>query len=76
MAMENPKIKTNVVEIQEFPSMTQRYLVMGVPKIVINETVQLLGAVPEETFIGKVMEAIGKGEAAQKSEETAPSTLL
>ena len=76
MAMENPRIKADVVEVQEFPSMAQRYRVMGVPKIVINETVQFLGSVPEETFIVKVLEAIGKVEAVPESDEPAPSTLL
>ena len=76
MAMENPRIKADVVEVQEFPSMARQYRVMGVPKIVINETVQFLGAVPEATFMGKVLEAIGQGEAAPETEETAPSTLL
>lgn len=76
MAMENPWIRADVVEVQEFPYMARRYRVMGVPKIVINETVQFLGAVSEETFMGKVLEAIGKGEAGPKSEEPAPSTLL
>jgi predicted DsbA family dithiol-disulfide isomerase len=76
MAMENPRIRADVVEVQEFPSLAQRYRVMSVPKTVINETVQLLGAVSEETFMGKVLEAIGKGEAVPKSEEPAPSTLL
>ena len=76
MAMENPRIRADVVEVQEFPSMAQRYRVMGVPKTVINETVHFLGAVPEETFVGKVLEAIGKGEAVPESEEPAPSTLL
>ena len=72
MAMENPRIKADVVEVQEFPSIR----VIGVPKIVINETVEFMGAIHEETFMGKVMEAIGSGEAATKSEETAPSTLF
>jgi predicted DsbA family dithiol-disulfide isomerase len=76
MAMENPRIKADVVEVHEFPSMAQRYRVMGVPKIVINETVQFLGAVPEETFMGKVLKAIGKGESVPEPEEPAPSTLL
>ena len=76
MAMENPRIRADVVEVQEFPYMAQRYRVMGVPKTVINETLQFLGAVPEETFVGKVLEAIGKGEAVPESEEPAPSTLL
>jgi len=76
MAMENPRIRADVVEIQEFPHMAQRYRVMGVPKTVINETVQFLGAVTEETFVGRVLEAIGKVEAVPESEEPAPSTLL
>ncbi len=76
MAMENPMIRADVVEVQEFPSMAQRYRVMGVPKTVINERVQFLGSVPEDTFMGKVLEAVGKGEAIPDSEEPAPSTLL
>ena len=49
---------------------------MGVPKTVINESTQFIGAVPEETFIGKVLEAIGKAEAAPDSEDAAPSTSI
>ena len=76
MAMENPNIRADVVEVQEFPHVAQRYRVMGVPKTVINETVQFLGAVTEEAFMGKVLEAIGKGEAIPESDEPTPSTLL
>ena len=77
MAMENDHIKADVVEVQEFPQIAQRYRVMGVPKTVINETTQFIGAVPEETFIGKVLEAIGKTEAAAPdSEDAAPSTSI
>ena len=76
MAMENPRIRADVVEVQEYPHMARRYRVMGVPKTVINETVQFLGSVPEETFIGKVLEAIGKLEAVPESEEPAPYTLF
>lgn len=76
MAMENDHIKADVVEVQEFPQIAQRYRVMGVPKTVINETTQFIGAVPEETFIDKVLEAIGKAEAALDSEDEAPSTAI
>jgi predicted DsbA family dithiol-disulfide isomerase len=76
MAMENPNIRADVVEVQEFPHVAQRYRVMGVPKTVINETVQFMGAVSEETFVGRVLEAIGKGEAVSDSEEPAPTTSL
>lgn len=76
MAMENPRIRADVVEVQEFPSVARRYRVMGVPKTVINETVEFLGAVTEESFMDKVLEAIGKGEAGPKSEEPAPTTMV
>ena len=58
MAMANPNVSAEVVEVQEFPDMAQRYQVMGVPKTVINNKVQFVGAVPEATFIEKVLEAL------------------
>ena len=61
MAMENDHIKADVVEVQEFPQIAQRYRVMGVPKTVINETTQFIGAVPEETFMDKVLEGHWQG---------------
>ena len=76
MAMENPRIRADVIEVQEFPFLAQRYRVMGVPRTVINETVQFVGAVSEETLMDRVLEAIGKGEAGPQSEEPAPSTLV
>lgn len=76
MAMENDHIRADVVEVQEFPQIAQKYRVMGVPKTVINETTQFIGAVPEETFIDKVLEAIGKAEAKPDSEDAAPSTSI
>ncbi|MBI4199531.1 MAG: thioredoxin family protein [Chloroflexi bacterium] len=59
MAMENPRIRADVVEVEEFPLVAQRYLVQGVPKTVINEKVQFVGAVPEAMFADKVLEALG-----------------
>ena len=59
MAMENSHIKADVVEVQEFPLLAQRYMITGVPKTVINNRVQFVGAVPEAVFVDKVMEAAG-----------------
>jgi glutaredoxin-like protein len=53
-AMENPHIKADMIEISEFPELAVKYNVMGVPKIVINETVELLGLQPEEEFLRHV----------------------
>ncbi len=59
MAMENMHIRADVVEIQEFPLMGQRYAITGVPKTVINNRVQFVGAVSEAIFVEKVLEAAG-----------------
>ena len=58
MAMDNPNVTADVVEVQEFPNLARMYMVSGVPKTVINNKVQFVGAVPEATFIEKVLEAL------------------
>ena len=66
VALENPLITSDVVEVQEFPALAQAYAVRGVPKTVMGTVsqltgmlpeVQFVGAVPEEHFIEKVLEA-------------------
>jgi len=56
-AMENPNITADMIEISEFPQLALKYNVMGVPKTVINETIELLGLQPEEEFLRKVQVA-------------------
>ena len=36
----------------------EAYHVMGVPKVVINDRVQFEGAVPEQDFLGAVLQAV------------------
>lgn len=54
-AMENDLIRADVVDAGEFPHLAQKYSVMGVPKIVINEKVEFVGAVPENVFLDHVL---------------------
>jgi len=56
-AIESDMVKSDVVEVGEFPHMAQKYSVMGVPKIVINERTELVGAVPEAQFVMHVLQA-------------------
>jgi glutaredoxin-like protein len=53
-AMENSYIKSDMVEVSEFPQLAVKYNVMGVPKIVINETIELVGLQPEKEFLRQV----------------------
>ncbi|MGQ9469642.1 MAG: protein disulfide oxidoreductase [Nitrososphaerales archaeon] len=55
MAMENDFIRADTVEIIEFPHLAHKYNVMSVPKIVINDTLEFIGALSEEQFLEKVL---------------------
>ena len=57
MALESPHVKADVVEVNEFPFLIQRYSVRGVPKIIFNDKIQIEGAIPEADFIQQVMKA-------------------
>lgn len=57
-AMENQLIRADMIESMEFPELSNRYSVMAVPKIVINENVEFEGAMPEQIFLSKVEEAL------------------
>lgn len=57
-AFENDYIKSDMVEIGEFPHLAQKYSIMGVPKIVINETVEFVGVLPEDHFVEHVLLAM------------------
>jgi predicted DsbA family dithiol-disulfide isomerase len=51
MAIANSHIVADVVEVSEFLDLAQRYQVRGVPKTVINDSVEFLGNAPESTFV-------------------------
>lgn len=54
-AVENELIKADVIDAGEFPQLASKYGVMGVPKIVINEQIEFVGAVPENVFLDHVL---------------------
>jgi glutaredoxin-like protein len=53
-AMENENIKADMIEVTEFPQLAIKYNVAGVPKTVINETIELVGLQPEEELARQV----------------------
>jgi glutaredoxin-like protein len=54
-AIENDLIRADVVEASEFPQLGLKYGIMGVPKVVINEKVEFIGALPEDLFLEHVL---------------------
>ena len=51
MAFANPNITTAAIEATEFMDLSRQYRVTGVPKTIVNETVEILGALPEDMFV-------------------------
>ena len=58
MAIASPRVRAECIEANEFPELSQRYQVMAVPKIVINDKVGFEGAIPERDFLGAVLQAV------------------
>jgi predicted DsbA family dithiol-disulfide isomerase len=62
MAIEFDNITADIIEANEFPELSQRYGVSGVPKTVINDKVEFVGAVPEEHFLAAIQQAVAPAE--------------
>jgi glutaredoxin-like protein len=58
MALESDMVQGDMVEAIEFPHLSNKYQVMGVPRTVINEDTYLEGAAPEAMLVDKVKEAL------------------
>lgn len=56
-AIENENITADMVEATEFPHLSMRYNVRGVPRTIIGEDYPIEGAVPEMAFVEKMIEA-------------------
>ena len=56
-ALASEQITAEAIEAAEFPDLVQKYRVQGVPKTVINELVEFVGAVPEKQALEHVLKA-------------------
>jgi glutaredoxin-like protein len=55
LAIESDMVRADVIDASEFPTLAQKYAIMGVPKIVINEKVEFVGAFNEDLFAEHVL---------------------
>lgn len=58
MALASDKVTADMVEAIEFPHLSNKYNVMGVPRTVINEEEFVEGAAPEAMLLSKILQAI------------------
>ena len=59
MAFANPNITAFAVEATEFPDLARRYQVTGVPKTVVDDAVEILGALPPDEFVSQALAMSG-----------------
>jgi glutaredoxin-like protein len=55
MALASDMVTAEMIDATEFPELADRYEVYGVPKTVINETIQIEGAVPESALMAQLI---------------------
>ncbi len=55
MAILNPQITASTVVATEFHELARKFRVTGVPKTVVNESIEVLGALPEPEFVRAVL---------------------
>jgi glutaredoxin-like protein len=57
LAVESPLITASCVEATEFMDLSRKFRVTGVPKTIVNGSIEILGALPEAQFVRTVVGA-------------------
>jgi len=57
LAIESPLITASCVEATEFMDLSRKFRVTGVPKTIVNGSIEILGALPEDQFVRTVVGA-------------------
>jgi predicted DsbA family dithiol-disulfide isomerase len=70
MAFANPQITATAVEATEFPDLARRYSVTGVPKTIVNDRVEILGALPPYAFIEQALSSLASPGSSLDESDT------
>ena len=62
LALASDLITADMVEATEFPDLSNRYEVYGVPRTVINEVIHIEGAAPEDMAVAQLMTVMDEGK--------------
>jgi hypothetical protein len=58
LALESPWVQAEMVEATEFPELSRRHAVSGVPQTTINDGAGVVvGAVPEDQLVAEILRA-------------------
>ncbi len=56
-AVESPRVTSEVIDSSMFPDLAARHSVMGVPKIILNDNLDITGAVTDVEFFDKLRDS-------------------
>jgi glutaredoxin-like protein len=59
LATESALITASCVEATEFMDLSRKFRVTGVPKTIVNDSIEILGALPEDQFVRTIVGAAG-----------------
>ena len=59
LAVESPLISATAIDATEYPDLVQRYSVNGVPKTIINDELEIIGAAGEAEVVDTVLSVAG-----------------
>ena len=76
MALASPNVRAICVEANEFPQLSTRFRVRGVPHTIINRSGGFVGALPELDFVAATLELAGIPVMEHHTTDDAPSTEL
>ena len=75
LALANPKVHPEVIEVSEFPELAQRYGVRAVPLTIIADKVAIPGAVQEQVLVEQLLKAV-QSPALASSEAAGPTSPM
>ena len=70
MALASPNVNARTIEASEFPDLSRRFSVQGVPRTVVNEQGAFVGALPEAQFVAAVLELAGISPDGEEEDAT------
>jgi hypothetical protein len=59
LAVESAHISATAIDATEYPDLVRRYSVNGVPKMVINDALEIIGAASEAEVVEAVLSVAG-----------------
>ena len=70
MTLASPHVSARTIEASEFPDLSRRFGVQGVPRTVVNEEGAFVGALPEAQFVAAVLELAGVSGDGEEEDAT------